>query len=127
MGRRQAEALMESTCVITRASTATTVDPATGLLVPVAPTVIYSGKCRLRFPFVRPQQVLAVGQTLAKERGILSIPVTAVGSANVLTDDVAEITESLLDPGSVGQRFRVEGPFSETHATSRRFPVEIVS
>lgn len=126
MGRRQAEALMESTCAITRTTPADpAVDPETGLNNPPVVTTIYSGKCRLRFPFVRPEQALAAGQQLAKERGILSIPME--GSANVTTNDIAIITDNPLDTGSVDQKFRVMGPFTETHATSRRLPVEVTS
>lgn len=125
MGRKQAEALMESTCEITRV-TGTTVDPATGLEVPTVAT-IYSGKCRLRFPYVRPQDIIADGQLLTKERGILWVPVDADGSADVRTADVATMTASPLDVGSVGLQFRIGGPFSQTHATSRRFPVEVTS
>jgi hypothetical protein len=125
MGRAQAEALMESACTIRRV-TGSTLDPLTGVATPTS-TVIYSGKCRLRFPFVRPEVVLAAGQTLAKQRGILSIPVGATGSANVLTDDVVTLDGNPLDSALVGTLMRVEGPFAETHATSRRFPVEILS
>lgn len=126
MGRRQAEALMESTCAITRTTPADpAVDPETGLNNPPVVTTIYAGKCRLRFPFVRPEQALAAGQQLAKERGILSLPMD--GSANVTTNDIATITANVLDTGSVGQKFRVMGPFTETHATSRRLPVEVTS
>jgi hypothetical protein len=122
MGRKQAEALMESTCIITR-KTGTTVD-ASGANVDVFAT-IYTGKCRLRFPFVRPQEVVAAGQTIAKDRGILSLPIA--GSNAVLADDVATITISpVLDPGTVVTA-RVEAQVAQTHATARRFPVSIVS
>lgn len=128
MGRRQAEALMESTCAITRTTPADpAVDPETGLNNPPVVTTVYAGMCRLRFPFVRPEQALAAGQQLAKERGILSIPMDAPGSGNVTTNDIATITVNPLDSGSVGQKFRVMGPFTETHATSRRLPVEVTS
>jgi serine acetyltransferase len=129
MGRRQAESQMESTCIITR-KTGTTVD-ASGANVDVF-TVIYDsgkgdglgGKCKLRFPFVRPQEVVAAGQTIAKDRGILSLPI--VGSNAVLTDDVATITISpVLDPGTVVTA-RIEAPIAHTHATARRFPVSII-
>lgn len=126
MGRRQAEALMGSTCAITRTTPADpAVDPETGLNNPPVVTTIYAGKCRLRFPFVRPEQALAAGQQLAKERGILSLPMD--GSAGVTTNDIATITANDLDAGSVDMKFRVMGPFTETHATSRRLPVEVVS
>lgn len=121
MGRKQAESLMESTCVISR-KTGETVD-ATGANVPVYST-IYTGKCRLRFPFVRPEESLVAGQSIAKDRGILSLPI--VGSNLVQADDVALITVSpVLDPGTV-VKARVEAPIAQTHATARRFPVQVI-
>jgi hypothetical protein len=125
MGQRQAEALMESTCVITRAGTPT-VDHSTGATTS-ADVTIYTGKCRLRFPFVRPQQADAAGQVVEKARGILSLPISDPATALVRTGDVATITVNPADPGSVGMKFRVESPFAETHATSRRLPVEVIS
>lgn len=123
LGRRTAEALMESTCTIRR-RTGFTVNPSTGVETPTW-SVVYTGKCRLRYPFVRPQQALADGQQLARQRGILSLPI--VGSESVLTDDVATIDVNPLDVGVVGQTFRVEGPFTETHATARRLAVEAIT
>lgn len=122
-GRALAASLMESTCEITRAGEPV-VDPDTGILTP-STTVIYTGQCRLRFPYVRPQQLLADGQQLAKDRGILWLPVD--GSADVRADDVATLTVNPLDPGQVGLRLRIEAQFVETHATSRRFPIEVIS
>lgn len=123
LGRRTAEALMESTCTIRR-QTVTSVDHSSGGETPVW-SVIYTGKCRIRFPFVRPQQVEAAGQQLAAQRGILSVPVD--GTAGVRADDVVTIDASPLDVGTVGLRLRVEGAFTETHASARRLPVEVVS
>lgn len=116
---------MESTCVITRTTPAVPpYDPSTGLENPPTVATVYSGKCRLRFPFVRPEQALAAGQQLAKDRGILSLPIA--GSASVLTDDLVSVTIGVLDPGTV-RTLRVMAPFEQTHATARRFPVEVVS
>jgi hypothetical protein len=123
LGRRTAEALMESTCTIRR-RTGVTTDHSTGVETPVW-SVIFAGKCRLRFPFVRPQQVDAAGQVLSQQRGILSVPVE--GTAGVRADDVATIDSNPSDSGVVGLLLRVEGPFVETHASARRLPVEVVS
>lgn len=124
-GRKFAEALMESTCVITREAPADPqYDPATGLENPPTVTTVYTGKCRLRFPFVRPEQALAAGQQLAKDRGILSLPIT--GSDGVKLNDLVSLTVGPLDPGTVRQ-LRIMAPFEQTHATARRFPVEVVS
>jgi hypothetical protein len=120
-GRIFMEAGMESTCIITR-KTGSTVD-AGGNNVDTFAT-IYSGPCRLRYPFVRPQEVVAEGQSIARDRAILSLP--AVGnSANVRANDLAVVTISpVLDPGTT-VKVRVETPFAQTHATARRFPVEV--
>lgn len=124
-GREFAEAQMESTCVITRTTPADpAIDPATGLENPPTITTTYTGKCRLRFPFVRPEQALAAGQQLAKDRGILSLPIAS--SAGVKLDDIADVTIGPLDPGTV-RRMRIMAPFEQTHATARRFPVEVAS
>lgn len=122
-GRQLSERNMTSSCTIHR-RTGFTVNPSTGVETPTW-SVIYTGKCRLRYPFVRPQQALADGQQLARQRGILSLPI--VGSESVQTDDVATIDVNPLDSGVIGQTFRVEGPFTETHATSRRLAVEAVT
>lgn len=121
-GRQLSEALMESSCTIRRPG-GIVVNP-DGTESP-AWTTIYTGKCRLRYPFVRPQQALVDGQQLARQRGILSLPI--VGSEGVLTDDVATIDVNPLDVGIQGMTFRVEGPFTETHATARRLAVEAVT
>lgn len=125
MGQRQAEALMESVCVITRRGVPVT-DHATGQAT-TPETVIYTGKCRLRFPFVRPQQALVDGQVIERARGILSLPISDPATADVHTNDVATITANTVDPGIVGLTVRVEGVFLETHPTSRRVPVEVIS
>lgn len=61
----------------------------------------------------------------AEQRGVVWVPV--VGTEAILTNDIVTITASSLDAGMVGKTFRVQGPFFETHATSRRLPVQVVS
>jgi len=122
MGRRTAEALMDSTCVITRAGSPT-VDPATGAETPSL-TTIYTGKCRLRMSDARSDEVAAAGQSIEVQSPILSLPVTATGSAAVRTDDVATITTP-LDSNTVVAR--IAGFHTQTHSTARRFPVEVQS
>lgn len=121
MGRKQAELLMESSCVITR-QTGTSPD-GNGVEVPTFST-IYEGKCRLRMQDARADTVAAAGQTVAIQSPILSLPVAATGSANVRTDDIATIT-SPLDANTVVAR--IAGFHTQTHSTARRFPVEVQS
>lgn len=119
MGRRQAELLMESSCVITR-QTGTAPD-GNGVEVPTFDT-IYTGTCRLRMPDARPNTVAAAGQAIAVQSPVLSLPVTATGAGDVRTDDIATVT-SPLDGNTVV--CRIAGFHTQTHSTARRFPVEV--
>lgn len=123
MGRRLAEALMESTCEVKR-KTGVALDPDSGVDEPVF-TDVWSGPCRFRFPFVRPSDQDVASQVLSTQRGIVSVPID--GTDVIRTGDVVFITVSPLDAAMVGAQFRVKGPFFETHATARRLPVEVVS
>lgn len=122
MGRVQAEALMESTCVIIRNGAVTT-NASTGVDTP-ATTSIYSGVCRLRFPDARASEVAAAGQPLVVQAPILSLPVTATGSSSVLPGDIATVT---TPPDSSTIVVRIAGVHVQTHQTARRFPVEVTS
>lgn len=124
-GRAQAEALMESTCVITRTAPGVPPVNADGSTNDEV-TTVYTGACRLRFPTVRAEQVLVEGQSIARDKGILSLPVVG-DSAAVRADDIAVVTLSaVLDPGST-VIVRVQVPFTQTHSTARRMPVEVLS
>lgn len=125
MGRRQAEALMGSVCVISR-KTGTTRDQTTGKDVDTFATV-YEGKCRVSFRDARGDGVGAGDQAFDRQNPTLSLPVDAVGSADVRTNDVAVITANPLDAGLVGVRFRVAGIHALTQGTARRLPVEVLS
>lgn len=123
MGRKQAEALMESACVISRDTGATTIDPDTGVETPSL-TMVYTGKCRLRMPSQTDRRIEAAGQALSRQAPELSIPIGALGSADVRTSDIATITTPL---DSLIVIARISGLHSQTHSTARRFPVELVS
>lgn len=124
MGRRQAEALMESTCAITRALTGT-VNPATGVRSGDTSSSVYSGVCRFRF------KSSAVGTPESGDRGLtaqmpeLSLPVE--GSAGVQVGDLVTITGNPLDVGVVGLTLRVTGTHFQTHSTARRLQVQVLS
>lgn len=121
MGRKTAEALMESTCVIKRKSG--TAEDGNGVVTDTF-TTIYSGKCRLRMPDAHPNTVVAAGQSIEVQSPILSIPVTASGSGSVKSDDIATVS-SPLDGNTVV--CRIAGFHTQTHSTARRFPVEVQS
>lgn len=117
-----AESLRESTCVIERPGPDVT-DPDTGVVTP-SMTTIFTGPCRVRYPYVRPEAVDVAGQQLAKVRGFLSVPVE--GTSGVQADDQATITMGDLDPGAVIVA-RIQSPATQTHMTARRFPIEVLS
>lgn len=121
MGRKQAEALMESTVVITRAG-ADTVNESTGAVVPGTASTIYTGKGRLRMSDARANEVVAAGQSVAVQQPILSVPV--VGSEGVRVNDIATITSDLDTKVVVA---RIASMNAQTFATARRFQVEVLS
>ena len=125
MGRRQAEALMESTCTITKVATGN-IDQETGLREQTT-TTVYTGKCRLRLPNGTAVDVDAAAQILARQTPEISIPVEAEGSGDVRPDMIVTITANPLDTSVVGQQFRVRGIQFQTHATARRLQVELMT
>lgn len=124
-GRSFTEALMTSTCVITRAGESV-LDEETGEYE-TSPVTIYEGACKIKFADTQARDFDAQSQILTEQTAILSLPIEASGSVDVTTDDVAELTVNPLDPALVGKRFRVSGLHSQTAATARRFPVEVTS
>jgi hypothetical protein len=121
-GRRMMENLMEAAGTVRRV-TGTTVD-ATGRNVPIT-SVIYSGKCRVKYKFARVTEVTSAGQTLAEQRPEVSFPVATSGSIQV--DDILTIDSNPLDPALVGAQFRIAGVHAQTQATARRFLVVVIS
>jgi hypothetical protein len=120
MGRRQAEALMTSTCTVDVVSGETVNE--NGEVVPVTENV-YSGKCRLRWPTATSAEVNSGGQIMTVQTPELMLPVEA--SAGVEVGQVATITANPLDPESVGLRLRIRGLHFQTHSTARRLQVEV--
>ena len=123
MGRKQAEALMESTCTVTKVATGS-IDPATGLATTTT-TTVYTGKCRVRWSSRDAMEADAAGQILAVQTLTVSLPV--VGSGTVLPDMLLTITANALDTSLVGVVFRVKGIQFQTFGTARRLQVEVES
>jgi hypothetical protein len=122
-GRVAAQALMQDTCTIRRATAGTT-DPETGDTTPGTPTVVYSGACRV-------QQAApgAAGQDVGQAHVyqvplILQLPMSVTG---VRVEDVATIDTCALDPDLAGRRFWIRGVAVGTHKTARRLPIELVT
>lgn len=122
-GRRQAEGLMDSRCVIT-AVTATSIDQATGLET-VTTETIYAGPCRLRWVSSVVSEVNSADQYLARQSPELALPVAGTGM--IRPDHIVTITENTLDDSIVGLRLRVMGVQFQTHAVSRRLKLEVLS
>lgn len=120
-GRAWAESLMQSTVLIRRRSGETR-NEETGQIEPSWSTV-YEGPARIRFGNAQPRDTDVIGQRIVEQSPIVSLPLAT--SASVHVDDEGEVTANPLDPGLVGFRFRIAGLHEQTHATARRFPVEV--
>lgn len=123
--RAEAESQMVSTCTITSDGVKVW-DEETGGYVESG-TTVYSGPCKLRFP---PQgrslrELDVQGQFLIEQEPLLSLPVA--GSELVSPGDVVTITANPFDPAMVGLKIRIAGVHTQTFATARRFPVEVVT
>jgi hypothetical protein len=123
MGRRQAEALMVSSCVISRMS-GRSLNEQTGEYSDTF-TVVYDGRCEFKYSQASFEDVDAASQQLTQQRPVLKVPVE--GTAGVMVGDVVELTGHPLDTGMVGLQFRIAGLHSRTYATARRFPVEVTT
>lgn len=113
-----------STTVIIRREGPSVRDPETGTMVP-SWTTVYEGPARVRFTNADPHEVDQAGQRVAQQTPVVALPIAT--SAGVRLDDVGEILANPDDPGVVGVMFRVAGEHAQTHSTSRRLPVEVLS
>ena len=119
-GRAAAEALMLSTCTITRSATSV-VDPDTGAITGSA-TTVYVGKCKVQqsAPASSPTVIGEAAVFLSAAR--LDLPVIT-GTEGVAPDDLATINTCPPNPGMVGKTFRLRAPLDKDFLTARRFPV----
>lgn len=124
LGRSFAERLMTTQCTVTRTLGKPSLNN-DGTYSSVT-TTVYTGPCRVRFVSNAVSEVDLQAQELVKQNAILSLPVN-LSTTSVRTGDVALITANALDPGLNGRRFRISGIHAQTHATARRFTVELVS
>lgn len=125
MGRMHAERLMTSECVIGDEVPGTVLNEETGEYDVEIVDPSYEGPCKIRFVSTVVSEVDAQSQLLVEQDAILSLPVD--GSEQVRVQQVCRITANSLDAGMVGKRFRVTGDHTQTFATARRFPVQLVS
>lgn len=113
---------MQTTVVIRREGPPVR-DPATGTMIPSL-TTIYTGPARVRFPAGQPRDVDQSGQRVTEQSPSVWIPIHAAG---IRIGDVGEVTANPHAPEDVGLKFRVAGVHAQTHSTSRRLPVEVLS
>jgi hypothetical protein len=119
-GRAWHEAIMEDACTITREGDRI-LNETTGQYT-VGEVTVYAGPCRLVVQPRQPQDAATVGQVEAVTHARLDLPV--VTSAGVRDGDVVTFTAS-VDPALVGEKYRLRGLAGQTHATARRFFVEV--
>ena len=124
--RAQAESLHTDMFTVYRATGASTQDPVTLVEVPVFAVVLSGVRGKLQAGTNQANDVQVVGVKVAESTLYWH---TSVGTVGVLTDDVVACTGVGPggDPELVGRRVRVVGPFLKSHATARRFQVELVT
>lgn len=123
LGRRWAETRMTDTCRITRTVKGVQ-NESTGKTGTTTETV-YEGPCEFKADQVQATDREQSGQLLVTQDATLKLPI-ATSTAVTKGHDV-EILTSATDPGLVGLRARVVGPFASAYTTARRFPVTVTT
>lgn len=85
-------------------------------------TVVYSGKCRVRYGQAAANTVEQAGQVATLHEGTFSLPVATSGE--VRKGHLVTITASESDAALVGAKFRVGATRSQSDVTARRFQIE---
>lgn len=120
--REEAKSMMLSTCRV--GVLEESVDPVTLQTTVAVTEVHYEGPCKVRFPGNTVSESDLASQLVAQQLAVVSIP---VGTEDIRTGDGGVILENPLDPSLVGMKFRISGDHTQTFATARRFPVEVIS
>lgn len=130
--RSEAESMMRSRCIIRRngekvfsEETGDYETTVTTLYTGSRDGVEIGGICKIRFGGAQANEVDGQSQDLTEQVAVLSLPIA--GSSGLTVGDVAEIVSSPFDPDLVGKLFRILGHHTQTYATARRLPVEVVS
>lgn len=123
-GRRLARDLMDTTVTVRR-ETGAVWDEETGQDVPELTVIYTTDKARIRFPGSQPQERDAAGQRVVEQSPTLALPVE--DSGGVRENDIATVDANPQDPSIVGMQMRVAGQHNQSHSTSRRLPVEVIS
>jgi hypothetical protein len=123
-GRAYVEAQMTDTCQIGTEAKGTVLNEQTDEYDTVF-TVLYDGPCLFRAGVRLGAEMESAEQLLFVQNAVVKVPIE--GTEMLGKDNTVVITGSQTDPGLVGTRARVTGPFAQTYATSRRLPVVVVT
>jgi hypothetical protein len=85
-------------------------------------TVHYSGPARIKYPSMVVSEKTPVGQVLASQDVILSLPVE--GSSAVQVNDTVWVDASEVDADLADTTFRIKGNPQRGAVTAHRYPVE---
>jgi hypothetical protein len=124
-GRASVEAQMTDTCQIGTETKGAVLDETTDEYQTVF-TVLYDGPCLFRAGVRLGNEVDAAGQPLFVQNAVVKVPIEGTETLGK-KGNIVVVTGSQTDPGLVGTRARVTGPFAQTYATSRRLPVVVVT
>lgn len=86
MLRAFADSLMQDTVVITRPVEGGTLDPDTGIFIPIPATTVYTGPCRVHFPTPSEQSAIFGETEVTRTRAVISLPWDA---PEIEVDDIA--------------------------------------
>ncbi len=120
-GRAAHDQLMVDSCIISRSGTPT-LDRATSVLTPGAPTVLYSGPCRLK-PQRVPRNEEAGERLTVIARYELALPFASLATDSLQVGDIVTITAS-GDTRLVDEPFAVMAVDFSSTATAWRISVE---
>lgn len=124
-GRAAAERLMTDTWTVTRVTGVSDPDETTGVVTDTTST-IYTGPAKLASFESYEQTPEAVGNEATVMRPHFHVPLNAT-TGLIRVDDIATCTASVSDAALVGRKVRISGDPIKSHATARRFPVELVA
>lgn len=128
MAREAAEALMLSSCTITRAGDGERAwNEDTGTYTDPPPATVYSGRCKVQDSGRAVSEAEGGELQVAVSSLELHLPVEAEGSGAVRRGDIAKIDSNPDDPALVGRQFVVQAAHAATAKTARRLPVEAVA
>jgi hypothetical protein len=100
-------------------------DGTTGVWTNEPPVTVYDGPGSLSDRSIIGRRVESQGETTVVGTLRLSLPIETSGG--VRADDVLTCTESLVDAALVGTAVRVTDVDAQSHASARRFSVEVES